>query len=143
LTRNDYLICVAPMMDRCDSYSTSIACEAACAQRVHAANWLRHSAVSGTQCPPEERKIFAVPLPSRAQFLNVIESVFSGMARAIIHNSDYSTVEAAQAAIVRYIDDRNSAFRENPRKAGRSIWRKERVPSEFRETNNCKDVRYR
>jgi hypothetical protein len=27
------------------------------------------------------------PLPTRAQFLNVIESVFSGMARAIIHNS--------------------------------------------------------
>ncbi len=29
------------------------------------------------------------PLPSGAQFLNVIESVFSGMARSIIHNSDY------------------------------------------------------
>jgi hypothetical protein len=26
------------------------------------------------------------PLPSSAQFLNVIESVFSGRARAIIHN---------------------------------------------------------
>ena len=25
------------------------------------------------------------PLPARAQFLNVIESVFSGMARAILH----------------------------------------------------------
>jgi len=30
------------------------------------------------------------PLPTSAQFLNVIESVFSGMARAIIHNSDYN-----------------------------------------------------
>jgi hypothetical protein len=29
------------------------------------------------------------PLPARAQFLNVIESVFSDMARSIIHNSDY------------------------------------------------------
>ena len=28
------------------------------------------------------------PLPAGAQFLNVIESVFSGLARAIIHNSD-------------------------------------------------------
>jgi transposase len=28
------------------------------------------------------------PLPARAQFLNVIESVFSGLATAIIHNSD-------------------------------------------------------
>jgi hypothetical protein len=31
------------------------------------------------------------PLPAGAQFLNVIESVFSGMARAIIHNSDYKS----------------------------------------------------
>src|SRR5262249_4218903 len=28
-----------------------------------------------------------VPLPSSAQFLNVIEAVFSGMKRAVIHNS--------------------------------------------------------
>jgi transposase len=32
-----------------------------------------------------------VPLPARAQFLNVIESIFSGMARAIIHSSDYAS----------------------------------------------------
>jgi len=32
------------------------------------------------------------PLPAEAQFLNVIESVFSGMAKAIIHNSDYASV---------------------------------------------------
>jgi transposase len=30
-----------------------------------------------------------VPLPSSAQFLNVIEAVFSAMKRAVIHNSDY------------------------------------------------------
>jgi hypothetical protein len=36
------------------------------------------------------------PLPSSAQFLNVIESVFSGMARAIIHNSDYKTLDDAK-----------------------------------------------
>ena len=29
------------------------------------------------------------PLPAGAQFLNVIEAVFSGMSRAIIHNSNY------------------------------------------------------
>ena len=39
------------------------------------------------------------PLPAGAQFLNVIESVFSGMARAIIHNSDYPSIEAAKYAI--------------------------------------------
>jgi hypothetical protein len=38
------------------------------------------------------------PLPARAQFLNVIESVFSGMSRSIIH-SDYESVSAARAAI--------------------------------------------
>ena len=37
------------------------------------------------------------PLPSGAQFLNVIESIFSGMARAIIHNSDYKTMDEAKA----------------------------------------------
>ena len=35
-----------------------------------------------------------MPLPSGAQFLNVIESVFSGMARAILHNSNYESVDA-------------------------------------------------
>ena len=39
------------------------------------------------------------PLPSSAQYLNVIEAVFSGMAKAIIHNSDYQSVEEAKAAI--------------------------------------------
>jgi hypothetical protein len=41
------------------------------------------------------------PLPSCAQFLNVIESVFSGMARAIIHSSDYQSVDECKAAIGR------------------------------------------
>jgi hypothetical protein len=34
-----------------------------------------------------------IPLPTGAQFLNVIESVLSGMARAILHNSNYGNVE--------------------------------------------------
>jgi hypothetical protein len=42
-----------------------------------------------------------MPLPAGAQFLNVIESVFSGMARAIIHNSDYPSPIAATEAIDR------------------------------------------
>jgi hypothetical protein len=42
------------------------------------------------------------PLPASAQFLNVIESVFSGMAKAILHCSDYESVEACKAAIDRY-----------------------------------------
>ena len=54
------------------------------------------------------------PLPAGAQFLNLIESVFSGMARAIIHNSDYPSLEAATSAINQYFRARNSHF------AGRS-----------------------
>lgn len=53
-------------------------------------------------------RIELVPLPARAQFLNVIESIFSGLARAIIHNSDYASKEEAKAAIDLYFDERNS-----------------------------------
>lgn len=88
-------------------------------------------------------EIVLVPLPSNAQFLNVIKSVFSGMARAVIHNSDYADVSDAKAAISRYFDERNEHFVANPRKAGKAIWRSERVLSTFNETNNCKDLRYR
>jgi hypothetical protein len=87
------------------------------------------------QCPLVE----LVPLPSCAQFLNVIESVFSGMARAIIHNSDYESVEACKRAIDRYFAERNTFFRDNPKRAGGIIWGKERTPSEFSPANNCKN----
>jgi len=83
------------------------------------------------------------PLPAGAQFLNVIESVFSGMARAIIHNSDYPSVEAAQNAIGLYFAERNTHFSKCPKRAGQKIWGKERVPSEFLEGQNCKDPLYR
>jgi hypothetical protein len=84
-----------------------------------------------------------VPLPKSAQFLNVIESVFSGMARAIIHNSDYQSVGETVAAIDRYFQERNEQFQEHPKKAGKKIWGRETVVSEFAESNNCKDARYR
>jgi hypothetical protein len=87
--------------------------------------------------------IVMLSLPAGAQFLNVIESVFSGMARAIIHNSDYASVVDAKTAISRYFDERNASFLAAPRRAGRTIWGKERVPSIFLETNNCKDAKYR
>lgn len=83
------------------------------------------------------------PLPAGAQFLNVIESVFSGMSRAIIHNSDYSSIETAKQAIDTHFSNRNECFRQHPKKAGGKIWGVERVSSEFRESNNCKDPLYR
>jgi len=82
------------------------------------------------------------PLPAGAQFLNVIESVFSGMARGIIHNSDYCSVEAAKEAIDRYYAERNEYFQAHPRRAGHKIWGQECVQSEFHESNNCKDPLY-
>ena len=83
------------------------------------------------------------PLPTCAQFLNVIESVFSGMARAIINNSDYGSINECMVAIDRYFAERNCFFEENPRRAGNKIWGKERVKSVFNESNNCKDPMYR
>ena len=83
-----------------------------------------------------------VPLPSRAQFLNVIESVFSGMAHAVIHNSNYQSADEAKAAIDRHFVERNSYFRDNPRRAGGKIWGDELVAPKFSESNNCKDPRY-
>ena len=87
--------------------------------------------------------IETAPLPAGAQFLNVIESVFSGMARAIIHNSDYKSMDAAKAAIDRYFGDRNANFHEHPKRAGKKIWGSERESPEFSDANNCKDPRYR
>ena len=84
-----------------------------------------------------------VPLPASAQFLNVIESVFSGMARAIIHSSNYSSVTAACVAIDRYFEERNRHFAEHPRHAGQKIWGKERTEASFDPANNCKDPMYR
>ena len=51
------------------------------------------------------------PLPTSAQFLNVIESVFSGMARAILANSNYQSIDEARAAIDRYIRERTKPSR--------------------------------
>lgn len=62
------------------------------------------------------------PLPAGAQFRNVIESVFSGMAKGIIHNSDYPSPEVAKNAIDRYFKERNSFFVRCPKRAGRKIW---------------------
>jgi hypothetical protein len=67
-------------------------------------------------------RVKLVPLPSCAQFLNVIESVFSGMARAIIHNSDFPSLDAAQDAIDKYFAERNEQFSKHPKRAGQKIW---------------------
>jgi len=52
-------------------------------------------------------EIIIVPLPSKAQYLNNIEAYFSGMKKAIIHNSDYSSADEMKNAIVRYFREKN------------------------------------
>jgi len=83
------------------------------------------------------------PLPASAQFLNVIESVFSGLAKSIIHNSDYGSLDECKAAITQYFKTRNEHFIANPHRAGNKIWGNERVSPVFNDTNNCKDPKYR
>lgn len=99
-----------------------------------------HNGTAGALGLPQ---VETAPLPAGAQFLNVIESVFSGMARAVIHNSNYPSVDDARAAIDGYFAERNQQFRDNPKRAGKRIWGEERVPSAFEDSNNCKDPRWR
>ncbi len=83
---------------------------------------LHNLAVSTTSAGP---MVTIVPLPSRAQFLNVIESVFGGMKKAIIYNSDYGSKKEMEEAIARHFEERNRFFQENPKRAGNKIWDKE------------------
>lgn len=83
------------------------------------------------------------PLPSSAQFLNVIESVFSGLAKGIIHNSNYNSVTECKSAIDLYFDERNKHFQQQPKRAGNKIWGKEKVVPVFNETKNCKNPKWR
>jgi hypothetical protein len=66
--------------------------------------------------------IHLVPLPTSSQFLDVIEAVFSGMKKAIIHHSDYPSKDAMKTAISRHFVERNGYFRNNPKRAGKKIW---------------------
>jgi transposase len=88
-------------------------------------------------------RVDVAPLPAGAQFLNVIESIFSGVARAIIHNSDYKSTDDAKAAIDRYFAERNEHFHMHPQRAGNRIWGRERHAPTFSESNNHKDPKYR
>jgi len=83
------------------------------------------------------------PLPARAQFLNVIESIFAGLSEAIIKNSDYASIDEAKSAIDLYFDERNEFFRKNPGRAGNKIWGEEIVKPLFKQGQNCKHPRFR
>ena len=69
--------------------------------------------------------IFLVPLPTSSQFLDVIESIFSGMKRAVIHHSDYKSDIEMKEAISCHFRDRNAFFKNNPKRVGKKIWQQE------------------
>jgi hypothetical protein len=81
----------------------------------------------------------AAPPPSGAQSLDVIGSVFSGMARAIVHDSGCQTPGEARPAIDRHVGERNEHCRLRPRRAGDESRRKGREPAASSEANDRKD----
>lgn len=66
-------------------------------------------------------KVKLAPLPAGAQFLTVIEPVFSGMSQAVFHNSNYASIDEAKAAIDRYFWERNENFKRHPKRTGNKI----------------------
>jgi transposase len=80
--------------------------------------WLDHFNGAGRAGPVVE----LVPLPTSAQFLNVIEGVFAGMTKAVIHNSDYHSCREMKSAISQHFRERNAFFSVNPRRAGKKMW---------------------
>jgi transposase len=85
-------------------------------------------------------EILLAPLPARAANLNVIESVFSGMSKSVIHHSDYESTAECTAAVDRYFQKRNQYYRDNPKRAGQKIWGKEKVRPVFNKANICKNL---
>jgi len=69
--------------------------------------------------------------------------VFSGLAKSVIHNSNDESLEDCKEAISKYFTSRNQYFLLHPQKAGKKIWGKEIVPSVFKDSQNCKDPRFR
>jgi transposase len=76
-----------------------------------------------TRMTSEGPPIELVPLPTSSQFLDVIEAVFSGMKRAVIHHSNYLDASEMKKAISLHFTERNAYFRENPRRAGNQVWK--------------------
>jgi hypothetical protein len=61
------------------------------------------------------------------------------MKRALVHLSDYQSVDELKAAVSSHFSERNAFFKENPRRAGRKIW----DVDFFHDTNNLRSGNYR
>ena len=102
-------------------------------------DWLDSFNLKTTEAKVGGPLINLVPLPSHSQFLNVIESVFGVMKKAIIHHSDYQTTDKMKSAISLHLRDRNALFSDNPRRAGKKIWEIDF----FRDPGNLSSGNYR
>jgi transposase len=83
--------------------------------------------------------IHLVPLPTSSQFLDVLEAVFSGMKRAVVHHSDYRNAVELKTAVSSHFAERNAFFKENPKRAGKRIW----DVDFFQDSNNLRSGVYR
>jgi transposase len=72
-----------------------------------------------TERSAEGPLIHLVPLPTSSQFLDVIEAIFSGKKKAVIHHSNYRSEEEMKAAISRHFAERNEYFIVNPKRQGK------------------------
>ena len=102
-------------------------------------DWLDSFNLKTTEAKVGGPLINLVPLPSHSQFLNVIESVFGVMKKAIIHHSDYQTRDKMKSAISLHLRDRNALFSDNPRRARKKIWEIDF----FRDPGNLSSGNYR
>jgi hypothetical protein len=78
-------------------------------------------------------------LPTSSQFLDVLEAVFSGMKRAVVHHSDYQSVIELKMAVSAHFVETNAFFKESPKRAGKKIW----DVDFFQDSNNLRSGDYR
>ena len=80
--------------------------------------WLRRNNKWATK-QGSRPAIHVTLLSSKSQFLNVIVSVFGGMKKAVIHNSDYLSKKEIEIAMNCHFEERNIYFMKNPKQVAR------------------------
>jgi hypothetical protein len=70
------------------------------------------------------------------------ESAKAGAQQHQGFSSNYQSIEELKNAVDRYFLERNLRYAQNPKRAGNTIWGRERVKPIFKDSNNCKDPRY-
>lgn len=114
------VICLLTMLYRANSHCSTIYLTWDSASWHSSKELIEH--IEKLNDNPDGPVFTVLPLPKKAQYLNVIESVFSGLKKAVILNSNYKNVHEMQMAISRHFHDRNEYFLQNPAKVGHKIW---------------------